>query len=719
MGLSALSVCPSYTFLLQSTNMATSASCCSTISTSCHNRVLRAVVGSSSNTASSCTDSSENPTSSFCRRQLIPVVGNATVGAGDRGGGRGGGDVKEKVAVEVRNDVCLSRVGNNNNNNSSSLKKWKMSFTYGTAIDDKPVVVNSDHASNGGYSQDKTFNVTHAADATGKALQPQLDVNSKDDTHQLESGFVSQMYNENTVKKTKSCLRKLTGFFMSKGESRPLEHIPSDELDSLLCSFFKEARKLDGDEFEPMSLGAFQCALDRYLRQHKYPCDILSDHKFALSRGVLIARKKELRSKQLRKENERKAVHVNGNQQEIIDCTVQFCDSLPNPKTDQIELASGANVRKTVNIASIQDPKRMVTEAKQPEVEPVTVPTQVPQNLEKVYESSSQPHMRNVLTVRKTISCIRRMTAFFCEKGEERPVEQIPPNELDKLLCSFFREVKKLDGGEFEPMSLSAFQCALDRYLRDKNYPYNTLTDVDFALSRSVLNAKKKELKELSKGKKPNSTFELTQEEEDALWKDGSLGCITNASSLQRTVWYFNRKLLGLKCNQESYELKWGDLQLKSDPLKGEYLVYNERIQKARSVPPLTAMSGPKSDGNNNNMCIIWPDHKRLDRCPIRFYREFAKRRPHSACLPDSPFYLSVKLKRMPDDQIFYKNCNLGIHSLEKMLKLVNLLPNPVTDRTLNTGSNNASVCDQPHQYHKKSYNKPDLPNSTAVSYLA
>ena len=705
-----MSICPRYSFLLLSTNMATSASC---YSTSCHEGALRSVIGSSGNTANSCNDNSENPTSSsFCERQTIPVVGNPTLGASDKGGGGsdggGGIDLKETVAAEVRDGVCLSRVGNNNN----SLKKWKMNLTDGTSIIDEKMVVNSDHSNNSIDSSDKNLNTPHAVDGAGKAPQTQLDNNSKGDIHQQGGDLVSQMYNENTVKKTKSCLRKLMGFFKSKGENRPLERIPSDRLDSLLCSFFKEARKLDGDEFEPMSLGAFQCALDRYLRQHKYPCDILSDHTFALSRGVLIARKKELRNKQLKKESERKMVHVNGDQQEVIDCSIQFCDS----SSDQTEVAPDTNIRKTVNISNVQDPKRMVADPKEPEMEPITVPAQGSQNLEKVYENPSQPHMRNVLTVRKTISCVRRMTAFFFEKGEKRSVEQIPPNELDKLLCSFFREVKKLDGGEFEPMSLSAFQCALDRYLRDKNYPYNTLTDVDFALSRSVLNAKKKELKELSKGKRPNSSFELTPEEEDALWKEGVLGLVTNASSLQRTVWYFNRKLLGLKCNQESYELKWGDLQLKSDPLKGEYLVYNERIQKAKSVPPLLSVSCPKSDGNNNNMCTIWPDQKRTERCPIRFYKEFAKHRPHSACLPDSPFYLSVKLKRMPDDQIFYKNCNLGIHSLEKMLKLINLPTN--TEGTLNSVNNSAGVCEQHYQYQKMSQTLQDVPISKAVSYL-
>lgn len=299
--------------------MATSTSY-STISTSCSNGALRAaVIGLSGNimaaatttTVKSCAHNSEGKlTSLFGERQMIG------------GKGDGGGQLEEMV--QVTDGECLSPLVQNIN---------------GTENDSLLMVNKKDDC------HTKTLSTTHVANASSKAVRPQTNrTENKDDNHKLDTGFLSEMYNENTVKKTKSCLRKLIEFFKSKNENRPLEQIPSDKLDSLLCLFFKEARKLDGDEFGPMSLGAFQCALDRYLRQHKYPCDILSDHTFALSRGFLIARKKELRIKQLKKENNKNMLVFNGDQHEIIDCTVQHCDNLSSHKVDQIELEDRKSV---------------------------------------------------------------------------------------------------------------------------------------------------------------------------------------------------------------------------------------------------------------------------------------------------------------------------------------------------------------------------------------
>ena len=269
---------------------------------------------------------------------------------------------------------------------------------------------------------------------------------------------------------------------------------------------------------------------------------------------------------------------------------------------------------------------------------------------------------KNEHTIRKTMSSIKRIRMFFNEVGDTRPLEKIPPVALDRLLGLFFRTAKKFDGTDFEPQSLKSFQHSVERYLRDKGYRHNILLDSAFSGCRSALLERKKELRKLGKGNKPNAAPKLTAEEEAALWSCGALGNVNDPTSLQRTVWFFNWKFFGIKCNQVAYQLCWGDIQLVHEGQQAECLVFNERVCKKKSSVRNTGKP-------RKTMPRILPNHDNRQRCPVYYYKEFARHRPKSTCLPTSPFYLSIKQNRLPEDQQFYKNCNLGIHSLERMLK--------------------------------------------------
>ena len=54
---------------------------------------------------------------------------------------------------------------------------------------------------------------------------------------------------------------------------------------------------------------------------------------------------------------------------------------------------------------------------------------------------------------------------------ENVSIETIPPEELDMVLTKFYAEVKKGDGDDYEPESLKIMQSAIERHLKDKNYP--------------------------------------------------------------------------------------------------------------------------------------------------------------------------------------------------------------------------------------------------------
>ena len=64
---------------------------------------------------------------------------------------------------------------------------------------------------------------------------------------------------------------------------------------------------------------------------------------------------------------------------------------------------------------------------------------------------------------------------------------------------------------------------SIDRHLRDHGYKESLISSPEFAVSRQVLIAKRKELKSLGKGNRPNRARPLNPQEENRLWESGAL----------------------------------------------------------------------------------------------------------------------------------------------------------------------------------------------------
>ena len=76
---------------------------------------------------------------------------------------------------------------------------------------------------------------------------------------------------------------------------------------------------------------------------------------------------------------------------------------------------------------------------------------------------------------------------FCLQENENRELSDIPEEELNLLLCKFFKSVKKLDGTEYEPGSLTSFQRSLQRSLNERGSNVNIIEGDNFKLSREVL----------------------------------------------------------------------------------------------------------------------------------------------------------------------------------------------------------------------------------------
>ena len=64
-------------------------------------------------------------------------------------------------------------------------------------------------------------------------------------------------------------------------------------------------------------------------------------------------------------------------------------------------------------------------------------------------------------TTKKTAYDINVWKRFCSSIEEVRELENIPAGDLNILLCKFFMDVKKKDGGVYEPASLSSFQRSI------------------------------------------------------------------------------------------------------------------------------------------------------------------------------------------------------------------------------------------------------------------
>lgn len=98
-----------------------------------------------------------------------------------------------------------------------------------------------------------------------------------------------------------------------------------------------------------------------------------------------------------------------------------------------------------------------------------------------------------------------------------RELCDIPQEELNLLLCKFYKTVKKLDGTEYEPVSLTSFQRSLQCSLNERGSNVNIIDRDNYKHSREVLSAKLCQLVvDHDKGNRPQAARELTEAEKCA-----------------------------------------------------------------------------------------------------------------------------------------------------------------------------------------------------------
>ena len=231
------------------------------------------------------------------------------------------------------------------------------------------------------------------------------------------------------------------------------------------------------------------------------------------------------------------------------------------------------------------------------------------------------------------------MTCFYCFLGDINKTNvqilDLPPDELDHLLGKFFKDARIINGEEYEPSTLTGLQRSIQRFLSDSGSKMNILKDDEFAFSRQMLEARRKNLDVKGKGNRPKATRSLTEEEEETLFQSGAFGA-ENLVALQRAMWWILSLHVGFRTRNESLKLYWGDVSLQTDPIQDgrEMLVWLDKratkTSKCKENGHRLPFS-PKTYATNTQRCLV------------HFYKLCRSHRLEEMNKPDVPFFLAVR----------------------------------------------------------------------------
>jgi hypothetical protein len=275
---------------------------------------------------------------------------------------------------------------------------------------------------------------------------------------------------------------------------------------------------------------------------------------------------------------------------------------------------------------------------------------------------------KNCETMRKTKAHVKLFKSFLKMKHEQQEPEAIEAQKLDQYLAIFFVSVKK-DGKdkdrEYEPTTPKSMQSSIERYLKERKYAYSIVNDGQFFLSREAIRSKCRELKKQGKGTRPTRKRAPTQNELNTMWEKGALGA-DSPDALQQTMWWIMCTRFGKRANKENREMKWGDIQVKTNAAGLRYLVNNERETKTRHG---------QTDDDAREQIRVYEDQEHPEYCPVTLFNLYVSKRPTEMCEPNSNFYLQPKKYRdinsMTADPIWYKRQIHGLNSIKGYMKSI------------------------------------------------
>ena len=219
------------------------------------------------------------------------------------------------------------------------------------------------------------------------------------------------------------------------------------------------------------------------------------------------------------------------------------------------------------------------------------------------------------------------MKLFTEGNGDTRPIESIPKSELCDILCTYFIQLKKSDGSNYEPSTIRGMLGSFERYLKSKNYGCSIISDPEFAKLTSVLKTKQKILKSEGMGNLPRRAESLSDQHINKLWECNQLGP-NNPESIFNTLWWNNTTHFGIRSVKPHVDMKWGDVRLLYTVTPMETIFYNFKNGNRKPVrgtiqflfamfiqkPGLPTMHGAPSRCTN---CMLGPSDYSTSNSPF------------------------------------------------------------------------------------------------------
>lgn len=295
------------------------------------------------------------------------------------------------------------------------------------------------------------------------------------------------------------------------------------------------------------------------------------------------------------------------------------------------------------------------------------------------------------MTLTKEKSDYKRFKMFLLEinEGDLGEIEYIPEKKLDELLCRFFMHAKKhnkdtgkYDGDEYQPDTLSSIRNSLQRIIHERGSLLDLRNSANFDRSRKVLKAKRKGLKKMGLGNKPNATRPLEDEELEKLKILEYFGWNT-PEALQNLMWWCITTQFGYRARDEARKLCFVDIKLSFDGSTNKhYLEWDtERGSKTRTGE---YSSHERSFNPKAYETGEWD-------CPVNTYKHFLSHRPVTANEDNSPFFLSNIPTQYIKNEIWYYPRPLGKNKLGEILSKASKLLGNNNNKSRNKVANHSA----------------------------
>lgn len=238
-----------------------------------------------------------------------------------------------------------------------------------------------------------------------------------------------------------------------------------------------------------------------------------------------------------------------------------------------------------------------------------------------------------------------------------KEVDEFNKSDLNHVLKYFYAEIRKKDGTRYPPETLKSITAMVQLYFRTKHHwEFSIFTDSEYQIARESLDAQMKQAANVGAVKVKKHAAPISFDEEDDLWRNGTFGS-SNPRQLISTLIYHFGLHLSLRAGQEHRDLEFGEnSQLRLGSENGqEFLEYTERISKNKRF-------GLKATRLEPKVTRIYGNLDKPERCVLTIYKKYVEHRPET--VKCSAFYLTPNNE--VKNNVWYKDCPMGIHTIEK-----------------------------------------------------